>query len=88
MTSETIIGPDQQGLALGEAYARRELLSFLVWRDIKIRYKQTVLGVVWAVLVPVLDMPTLLTSMVSPLVFLLLGTMYFRKTERRFADIA
>ena len=88
MTSETIIRPDQRGLAVAEAYARRELPSFLVWRDIKIRYKQTVLGVVWAVLVPVLNMPTLLTSMVSTLVFLLLGTMYFRKTERRFADIA
>lgn len=39
-----------------EAWAYRELLYFLTWRDIKVRYKQTVLGVVWAVLQPVLGM--------------------------------
>lgn len=31
---------------------RRELLYFLTWRDIKVRYKQTVLGVAWAILQP------------------------------------
>ena len=35
---------------IGELFARRELLLFLIWRDIKVRYKQTVLGVAWAVL--------------------------------------
>jgi lipopolysaccharide transport system permease protein len=49
---ETVMRPNQRGLALTEAYARRELLYFLIWRDIKIRYKQTVLGIAWAVLVP------------------------------------
>ena len=34
----------------------RELLYFLIWRDVKVRYKQTALGVAWAVLVPVLNM--------------------------------
>ena len=34
----------------------RELLYFLVWRDVKVRYKQTVLGVAWAVLQPLLTM--------------------------------
>ncbi len=34
----------------------RELFFFLVWRDIKVRYKQTVLGAAWAVLQPVLTM--------------------------------
>jgi lipopolysaccharide transport system permease protein len=34
----------------------RELLLFLTWRDIKVRYKQTVLGVAWTVLQPVLTM--------------------------------
>lgn len=34
----------------------RELLLFLVWRDVKIRYKQTVLGALWAVLQPFLTM--------------------------------
>lgn len=34
----------------------RELLFFLVWRDVKVRYKQTVLGVTWVVLQPLLTM--------------------------------
>jgi len=34
----------------------RELLYFLVWRDVKVRYKQTVLGAAWAVLQPFLTM--------------------------------
>ncbi len=39
-----------------ELYRYRELLFFLIWRDIKIRYKQAVLGVAWAVLQPALLM--------------------------------
>jgi lipopolysaccharide transport system permease protein len=39
-------------LDLGELWRYRELLLFLVWRDIKVRYKQTVLGAAWAVLQP------------------------------------
>ena len=39
-----------------ELWAYRELLYFLTWRDIKVRYKQTVLGVAWAVLQPVVSM--------------------------------
>ena len=39
-----------------ELWAYRELLYFLTWRDIKVRYKQTVLGVAWAILQPVLAM--------------------------------
>jgi len=38
---------------LRELWAYRELLYFLTWRDIKIRYKQTAIGVAWAVLQPV-----------------------------------
>jgi lipopolysaccharide transport system permease protein len=53
---ETVIRPRTTGLALGEAYERRELLYFLIWRDIKIRYKQTVLGFAWAVLMPVVQL--------------------------------
>jgi lipopolysaccharide transport system permease protein len=56
MTIETVLRPNQRGLALAEAYARRELLYFLVWRDIKLRYKQTVIGIAWAVLVPVMQL--------------------------------
>ena len=41
---------------LGELWHYRELLYFLTWRDIKIRYKQTALGVAWAVLQPLITM--------------------------------
>jgi homopolymeric O-antigen transport system permease protein len=39
-----------------EIWEYRELLYFLVWRDVKVRYKQTAIGVAWAVLQPVLTM--------------------------------
>lgn len=39
-----------------EIWEYRELLYFLVWRDVKVRYKQTVIGIAWAVLQPVLTM--------------------------------
>ncbi len=42
-----------QGLQLAELWRYRELLYFFVWRDIKVRYKQTVLGALWAVIQPV-----------------------------------
>jgi lipopolysaccharide transport system permease protein len=41
---------------LGEVWASRELLSFLVWKDIKVRYKETAIGAAWAVLQPVFTM--------------------------------
>ena len=40
----------------GELWASRELLAFLIWRDIKVRYKQTFIGVAWAVLQPLIAM--------------------------------
>jgi lipopolysaccharide transport system permease protein len=48
------IEPTRGWFALGlrEVWAYRELLYFLVWRDIKVRYKQTVLGVAWVVIQP------------------------------------
>ena len=42
-----------QGLPLTELWRYRELLYFFVWRDIKVRYKQTVLGAMWAIIQPV-----------------------------------
>ncbi len=42
--------------ALGELWAHRELLVFFAWRDLKVRYKQTALGVAWAVLQPLFMM--------------------------------
>jgi lipopolysaccharide transport system permease protein len=53
-----IIRPSK-GLAwvnLGELWAYRDLLYFLIWRDIKVRYKQTALGAAWAVLQPLFTM--------------------------------
>jgi lipopolysaccharide transport system permease protein len=54
----TIIDPSTgwAPLRLGELLAYRELVYFLVWRDVKVRYKQTALGVAWAVLQPLLAM--------------------------------
>lgn len=43
-------------LRLGEVWSYRELLYFFVWRDVKVRYKQTVIGVAWVVLQPLLTM--------------------------------
>jgi lipopolysaccharide transport system permease protein len=41
---------------LGELWEYRELLYFLVWRDLKVRYKQTLIGVAWAIIQPVFTM--------------------------------
>jgi lipopolysaccharide transport system permease protein len=43
-------------LQLGELWSYRELLYFLVWRDIKVRYKQTALGAAWAIIQPFFTM--------------------------------
>ena len=50
------------GINLRELWQYRELIYFLTWRDIKVRYKQAALGVAWAILQPVLT--TLITSVV------------------------
>ena len=43
-------------LKLNELWEYRELLYFLTWRDIKVRYKQTVLGAAWAIIQPFFTM--------------------------------
>jgi lipopolysaccharide transport system permease protein len=43
-------------LRLDEVWQFRELLYFFVWRDVKVRYKQTVIGVAWVVLQPLMTM--------------------------------
>src|SRR5262249_15009574 len=56
-TIETII--DSQGASLGywgEIWRYRELVYFFSWRDVLVRYKQTILGAAWAILRPVLTM--------------------------------
>jgi lipopolysaccharide transport system permease protein len=52
------IKPSQGWVSLGlkELWEYRELLYFLTWRDIKVRYKQTILGVTWAIIQPVFSM--------------------------------
>jgi len=54
----TVIEPTRGWVALklNELWAYRELLYFFVWRDIKIRYKQTILGVSWAIIQPFFTM--------------------------------
>lgn len=48
------VGRDSIPTRLRELWASRELLLFLAWRDVAVRYKQTALGVSWAILQPVL----------------------------------
>src|SRR5512138_3904644 len=43
-------------LNLRDLWTYRELVFFMIWRDIKVRYKQTLLGAAWAVIQPVLTM--------------------------------
>ena len=54
----TRIGPSTSnfGARVKELWDYRELLYFLVWRDVKVRYKQTSIGVGWAVIQPLLTM--------------------------------
>lgn len=56
MTHVHEIRPSRPWVALeaGELWKARELLFFLVWRDVRVRYRQTVLGALWAILQPVL----------------------------------
>ena len=55
-TQTTYIKPSDSWLSLDlkDLWSYRELLYFLTWRDVKVRYKQTAIGVVWAILQPVL----------------------------------
>jgi lipopolysaccharide transport system permease protein len=66
MIRETSSKPDQDvitirsehgwsSLNLRDLWKYRELLYFMVWRDIKVRYKQAVLGIAWAILLPVVN---------------------------------
>jgi lipopolysaccharide transport system permease protein len=55
-------------LQLRSLWSYRELLYFLVWRDIKVRYKQTLLGVTWAI--------------IQPLTMMLIFTFFFSKLAR------
>lgn len=55
LTNDFVVSPNQhRKISLKELWLYRELLYFFAWRDIKVRYKQTVLGAGWAILQPLL----------------------------------
>jgi lipopolysaccharide transport system permease protein len=57
-TDTIIIKPSKGwvGLRLNDLWIYRELVYFLTWRDLKVRYKQSVLGILWAILKPFMTM--------------------------------
>lgn len=58
-TPETLVLKPSRGwvaLNLGDLWRYRELAFFLTWRDIKVRYKQTLLGAGWAIIQPLVQM--------------------------------
>jgi len=61
-------GTRWSSLDLSSLWSYRELLYFLIWRDIKVRYKQTILGATWAV--------------IQPLVMMIVFTFFFSKLAR------
>ena len=68
-TTVTVIQPRRGWIPIDwkELWEFRELLYFLVWRDVKVRYKQTVLGATWALLQPLAFMAvfTVITSLLG-----------------------
>lgn len=54
----TLIKPSRGWVALNlkDLWKYRELVYFLIWRDVKVRYKQAALGVAWAIIQPILTM--------------------------------
>ena len=58
-------------LNFADLWAYRELLYFLTWRDIKVRYKQTLMGAAWVIVQPLLTM----------LIFTLVFTRFFKVEE-------
>ena len=71
---EIVIEPGNAGFEIGlhDLWRYRELLYFLIWRDVKIRYKQTLLGAGWAI--------------IQPLFAMLLFTLFFGRLARIPSD--
>jgi len=69
-----VIEPTRSWVALNlrDTWSYRELLYFLTWRDVRVRYKQTALGAAWAI--------------AQPLVSMLLFTLFFGKFARMPSD--
>ena len=57
-SAHLVIQPSRgwEGPGIRELWRYRELVYFLTWRDVKVRYKQTLLGAAWAILQPLLTM--------------------------------
>jgi len=55
---EVVIAPPSGlgSIDFKELWAYRELLGFMVWRDVSVRYKQSILGILWALLTPLITM--------------------------------
>jgi lipopolysaccharide transport system permease protein len=69
-SEETVISADRLGRRyLADLWRHRELFVFLAWRDLLVRYKQTVAGLAWSIVRP------LLTMLILTLVFSKLGSM-------------
>jgi lipopolysaccharide transport system permease protein len=60
------------GIGFAELWRYRELLYFLAWRDLKVRYKQTALGIAWAVL--------------QPLMYMVVFTLFFGRLAGLYAE--
>lgn len=59
ITAPTVVIEPRRGLfdlGLKSVWGYRELLYFLVWRDLKVRYKQTMIGIGWAIIQPLITM--------------------------------
>ncbi len=58
MTQTLVIGPEDswQLPSVREAFAARGLVSFFLWKDLRVRYRQTFMGVLWVILQPALEM--------------------------------
>lgn len=53
---EIVIKPKKRLVSFKEFFEYKELIYFLAWRDIKVKYKQTIIGITWAVIQPFLTM--------------------------------
>ena len=53
----TVVKPARGWMAVdfGELWRYRELFGFFVWRDVKVKYKQTLLGFSWAIIAPLVN---------------------------------
>ena len=93
----TVIKPAKGWMAVdfGELWRYRELFGFFVWRDVKVKYKQTLLGFSWAIIAPLANtiIFTFLFSRVArlpsdglpPMVFYMTGLVIWRYFQLSFS---